>query len=110
MYTANSDKTPPTEPPIEVSRHFIRAQEDYSVHTSIANNINSELMGMDGTSRFFIQQNNTSEACLANLEGIESETNLFSVKGCVINEDGLVVLLPQPNAWQILEFQALPRA
>ena len=60
LYTANA----------EVNKHFLRAQKDYNIQTSIAININSELMGMDGTRRFFIEQNHTSEACLANLEGI----------------------------------------
>ena len=43
---------------------------------------------MDGTRRFFIQQNDTSEACLANLEGIESATNLFSVYNMDVERKG----------------------
>ena len=91
LYTAYAKKTP-KEPAVEVHQNFIKAQEDYDTQVNIANNIQSEFTKVENINRFFMGQDDIAEECPANLEGIESATNLYSVYNQDVERKGELVI------------------
>ena len=90
-----------------MSQHFIRAQEVYETLVSIADNIQTEFTIIEGTNRFFINQDD-AEACLGNIEALESASNLYSAynqdverKGELVRDGSLYPKGPVKNMpWQ----------
>ena len=106
LYTANTEQTP-TVPPVEVNQNFIHVQKNHDTEGNIANNMQSEFTKVENINRFFMGQDDIAEECLANLKGIESATNLYSVynqdverKGELVIDGSLYTTVPVKNKCQ----------